>query len=311
MSVVAVVGATGFVGSACAAELAREGFRVVAVTAPRLKAASAQPRRLRAEAAELERTTRLAERLSGADIVLNAAGCARPTSGGEPELMGANALLPALIVTASARAGVRRVVHVSSAAVQGRRRVLDETGEVSPVNAYGRSKAAGEAVLLHDQDVEVVVLRATSVHGPDRAVTRRVVRLARSGLATVAAPGDDHTPQVHIDNVARAVVRLCQSTQPAPPIVLQPSEGWTTSQFLAAMGGKEPRQVPRALARRLVAATAATGRMHDSLAGQSRRLELLLFGQGQVPGWLSSGSPNTPAQAAWRRVVESACASES
>ena len=90
---------------------------------------------------------RLVDSLRG-DVAINAAGLAAPASGDAAGLRGANAVWPAVMSLACREAAVPRLVHLSSAAVQGRREPLDESTEHEPFSRYTRSKAEGEDALL-------------------------------------------------------------------------------------------------------------------------------------------------------------------
>jgi UDP-glucose 4-epimerase len=74
------------------------------------------------------------------------------------------------VLRAAAAAGVRRVVFTSSREVYGEPATLpvSESAPVSPKNAYGISKAAGEMYcrLFADAGMEVIILRLANVYGP-------------------------------------------------------------------------------------------------------------------------------------------------
>ena len=74
-----VVGATGFAGSAITARLRAEGHTVQAVSAPRLSSSARTVHHLMGRARDLESVIDyLADSFAGADVVVNAAGLARP-----------------------------------------------------------------------------------------------------------------------------------------------------------------------------------------------------------------------------------------
>jgi dTDP-4-dehydrorhamnose reductase len=229
-------------------------------------------------------TSELATLLAGCEAVVNAAGLATPTGSGD-DLFGADALLPGVL--ARAVGDSVRLVHVSSAAVQGRRPVLDETSTREPFSPYSSAKALGEELLLSQRPASTC-FRATSVHGRGRSVTASLVRLAGSPLASVAGAGDGPTPQVLVENVGDAVAYLALCEEQPPAIVLQPSEGMTTADLVRVLGGREPRRVPVRLARGLVAGGHLVGARVPAVAGMTRRVEMLWFGQRQSPGWLDA-----------------------
>ena len=286
-----VLGSGGFVGSAIVRELHRRGVRVRKIHAPRLEA---DPRATAAELAEHARrgstANELARQLKGVRIVVNAAGLASPSSPPTPELFGANALLPAVVAEAARIAGVARTIHVSSAAVQGRRRVLDETSEVEPFSPYSRSKSVGEQVLERERPAagERVIVRATSVQGEGRPTTERLRKFGSGPFASVAAPGTRPTPVSSVFALAELVVAVGAFPGPVAPIVLQPWEGLTTADVMAAASGRAPRLLPTWFCSLAVGGGYLAARIFPRLGGLIRRLELLWWGQSQVIGWAAS-----------------------
>lgn len=248
----------------------------------------------------------LTRELSGVDVLVNAAGMAEPESDEVQRLFDSNAVLAAVIAQTAAGAGVPRLIHISSAAVQGRRDPLDETDELEPLTAYGRSKAAGEMVLLQrrvDVPAELVVYRPTSVQGPSRALTRKLV--AFTSLPVVPLPGRGARPvPVCLGPAVAAVVVFLLSAPSPPAIVLQPSEGVSTRTLLDALGDN-PRYlpVPGPLARMAVGAGYRLGRRSSKIGALSRRLDLLVNGQAQDARALRSMGFEVPADPqAYRRL---------
>ena len=281
-----ILGATGFVGSAVVQAAQAAGIDIVALPAPRLTTDATTAASIASEAAAHPGLAALTAALTGASVVINAAGLAAPRSADTAALRGANALLPAFLAQACAAAGVERLVHLSSAAVQGQRDHLDETLNVSPFSAYSRSKALGEQALqVSPPGPSVVVVRATSVQGLHRPTTTALARLAASPLASVAAPGTAATPVTSVESLADFVVAVGSYPGAVPAVVLQPSEGMTVRSVLEAAGGTPivlPRQLCRVILRAGYALSSLAGeRLHGSL----RRVELMWFGQAQDPGW--------------------------
>lgn len=284
----AVLGATGFIGSALADHLREVGCPVIAIPAPRvlLDPASDSGGEVAALAEGMPETDALTLALRGASVVVNAAGLATPDGPSSAELYGANALLPAVIAKAADRADVTRVIHLSSAAVQGHRQVLDDSADVEPFSAYSRSKALGEQAFLAaaapDSTTDLLIVRATSVQGPSRGTTINLKRLARSPLASVAAPGDQPSVVSSVDGLVRFVhaVGVEQGAQRA--IQLQPWEGLSAFQVLELAGGKKPKVLPVWFCRSAVAAARTVSALIPKLRGGVRRIEVMWFGQQQV-----------------------------
>lgn len=292
-----VIGASGFVGSSIVARLAAVGIPLDAVEAPRLLTRTENPEQLIHEAKSLDGIINsLADSFAGCDVVINASGLAAPDQHDLAPLLGANALLPAVIAIAAQRTGVRRVIHLSSAAVLGPVPVLTDTPQTEPFSAYSYSKALGEEVLLKirsyleetdaEQAVEICVIRATSVQGRGRRTTEAFAKIASSPIASVAGRGDRPSPVSSNFALAQFVSQVASFKGKLPPIVLQPWEGATTSSVLKDAGRRFPLHLPEALCRVLVGAgMKVSDALGGRFAGTIRRVEVMWFGQGIDDSW--------------------------
>ncbi|MFG2988498.1 NAD-dependent epimerase/dehydratase family protein [Streptomyces sp. NPDC048257] len=143
--------------------------------------------------------------LAGVDLVVHcAAAVGDPAPGSR-----AAALMRAVNVDGTERllraAAGRPVVWVSSASVydprQGRGLVGEEHPRAGQLNAYGRTKAEGEALALA---AGAVVLRPRAVYGPgDTTLLPRLLSRVRAG--TLLLPGPDvRLSLTAVENLARA-----------------------------------------------------------------------------------------------------------
>jgi nucleoside-diphosphate-sugar epimerase len=232
----------------------------------------------------------VASALHGNDVVVNAAGLPDATAFATPELFGANALWPLVLGLASERAGVSRLVHVSTAAVQGRIRVLDDSQRYAPVTPYAEAKALGERLLIAlagASRLSITLFRPPSVHGSGRDLTRAFARWCDRFPLVVSGRGDQPVPVALIGNVAAAIVAIAAAADP-PLIVSYPSEGHTVrSLYQAFAPGRRIWSVPPGVARGVLRAAEPVGRVLPAVAAASRRPELLLLGQRQAPSWLA------------------------
>lgn len=286
-----VIGGSGFIGSALVAHLRNCGGRVQAFSAPRFELDSADrtPENIVKQASSLD-LGELVGKLQGADVVINAAGVAAPVGGADNPMYGANSLLPSVIALAAGRAGVPRVIHLSSAAVQGSRDVLDATTEVSPFSPYSHSKALGERALLQlresEESIDLVIARATSVQGLNRSTTRTLKRIARSPFSSVASPGTQPTVVSSVDGLCDFVEEAGRFSEALEVIQIQPWEGLSVRDVLELAGDKSPRILPRSVCRALIAVGKTLGYLAPRLAGLTRRVEMMWFGQVQEPAAL-------------------------
>ncbi|GAA1913577.1 NAD-dependent epimerase/dehydratase family protein [Nocardioides hwasunensis] len=295
---VALLGGSGFVGSAVAEVLDTRDCDVVRVVAPRLTTKARSIVELTAEIDRVsEAVAKLADELRGCDVVVNAAGDPDASSLEADSLFGANALLPYVVLTAAREAGVSRFVHVSSAVVQNDREVLDESESMDPFSTYSASKVAGERVIASGLGTTpaVVRYRPPSVHAPGRRVTRMIGRIASSPLSSVARPGSQATPQALLVNVADAISYLALAEHAPPPVVIHPWEGVTAGGLMEWLGGgRSPKVIPAVVARTLVRLAKTVGRIHRPTAANARRLELLWLGQRQASSWLTQDGWRPP-----------------
>ncbi|MFN2607367.1 MAG: NAD-dependent epimerase/dehydratase family protein [Acidimicrobiales bacterium] len=312
MTRIAILGASGFLGSAVSDWAGRLGADAEPLRAPRLGPSSVHPiveasdRWCRAEPAAF---AELSRRLAPFDTVVNASGIADPGSTDRAGLFAADAIQPVVVARAAAAAGVRRLVHVSTAAVQGRREPLDETPAWSPLSPYAEAKAEAERLLLVDHHgrlpPEVVVYRPTSVHGAGRAVTANLARLA-AGLPVVAVCGSGAhpVPVALVDNVAAGIVFA--ATAPAlPRLVLQPWEGLTARRLLELFGATRFLRLPEAVARPAIGVAARCVRCSPPASARLRRLELVLRGQAVRAGHLADLGFRPPVGfEGWERLAD-------
>ncbi|MGZ4238523.1 MAG: NAD-dependent epimerase/dehydratase family protein [Solirubrobacteraceae bacterium] len=176
MSRVFVTGGSGVVGRALVQRLVTGGDEVVALA--RSRPAEETVRSLGAVAVrgELFDEDALASAMAGCSVSYNVAGVNTLCVDDPGPMLRANVEGPPGVVRAAARAGVRRVVHTSSAATIG-----EPSGVVGRedtphrgwyLSTYERSKTEGERGVFEagrQTGVEVVCVNPSSVQGPGRA----------------------------------------------------------------------------------------------------------------------------------------------
>jgi UDP-glucose-4-epimerase GalE len=150
MAKILVTGGAGYIGSITAHHLMKRGFDVVVADDLSRGHEHSVPAHL-LQKVRLQDTAALTKLLQGVDAVVHfAAYIAVGESTREPELYFANNVGGSLsLFEAMARAGVKRLVFSSTAAVYGEPAVspIPETSPFAPVSPYGESKAMVEHVL--------------------------------------------------------------------------------------------------------------------------------------------------------------------
>lgn len=200
-----VTGATGFIGSRLCELLSLE-YRLPYRALVRDFSRAVRIARLDTEliAGDMLDADSLARAVDGCDAVINLAhGHDQSTE-----------KQTAHLVDACTRAGVRRLVHVSSMAVHGPSPQLPVlTEDTAPIRrwgeAYSDAKAAGEAVVTAAGKrgaLETIVLRPTIVYGPYSFFVTPIVQEARAGNVSLIDGGRGTCNAVYVDDVCEAIM---------------------------------------------------------------------------------------------------------
>lgn len=211
---VAVVGARGFIGSRLVERLAVSGMEVVPIarTGPQVRLADARD----ADA--------LTDAFEGCNTAVHAiAGDAAMITGTIPPLL-----------EAAHRAGLKRIVYISSASVHGQSPAPNTNENSALVEsqpfAYNTAKARAEAALMtFDRNVvavarfkrpEISILRPGIVYGPRARWFIEFAQEWQSGTACLVNGGAGICNACHIDNLCEAVRLALTEPQAADQIFL-------------------------------------------------------------------------------------------
>jgi dihydroflavonol-4-reductase len=177
VSRVFVTGGSGVIGTALVARLVARGDEVVALARSARSAAALKDRGaasvVHGDALDEDALTR---GMDGCELVFHLAGINSLCVEDPEPMQRLNALGPVVAVRAARRAGVRRLVHTSSAATLGE--VQGTIGnEDSPhrgwyLSTYERTKTEGERAVLAEAAAlgqDTVCVNPSSVQGPGRA----------------------------------------------------------------------------------------------------------------------------------------------
>lgn len=289
MGKLAVVGASGFVGRTVFEAASSAGHPIkpvrVRIQDPQGLAAASHPEDWHTHFSGTYEA--LLHAFRDVDAVVNAAGIADAQAPVSASLHAVNVVLPILIARAACEAGVARFLHVSSAAVQGRRDPLDEQAIWQPFSPYSQSKVGAERILLErewapavqEPAPAIVLYRATSIHGPDRPLTRSLASVALRPFVPVCHRGAVPLPVALWRNLGAGIMHAA-TTPGLSGIALQPDEGVTAAQLWRAFNSNiRLLNIPTALAQAGPAAIRNLGRRQAKAEALARRFELLLLGQ--------------------------------
>jgi len=284
--------------------LAARGDSVTALVRQREKAASLRALGGRLVAGALEDEAAVLALIDGADVVFHVAGCVAARSGGD--FLRVNRDGAARVAAAAGRAGIARLVLVSSLSVTGPSRpgqAVDEASGPGPVTSYGRSKKAGEDA-VRACGVPFTIVRPSAVYGPRDRAFLPLFRAAARGVVPLLGDGGQEITLVHASDLARALVAAATAASTRGGTYhAGHSEPVTQRALAAAVGGAVGRPVrclrlPAPLVRAILGVAAGVGRAlgRAPLLDGDKANELL------APGWVCS-SENLRRDAGWTAEI--------
>jgi nucleoside-diphosphate-sugar epimerase len=203
---IALTGATGFIGQYLLQEMPKRGYRVRALLR---RPASMPVHASSAVIGDLTRPQNMSAALEGVDAVIHSAGLAHAMSGvPEDDYRLINTEATIRLARAARRAGAKRFVFLSSIRAQcgpTADAVMTETVEPRPTDAYGHSKLAAEQGLA-ELDLDWVSLRAVLIYGPGvKGNMAQLIKLARLPLPLPLASLSARRSLLALENLCAAI----------------------------------------------------------------------------------------------------------
>ncbi|MGN3973840.1 NAD-dependent epimerase/dehydratase family protein [Tsuneonella sp. SYSU-LHT278] len=224
---VALTGATGFVGRAALEKLCGAGMQVRALarSVPRDQTAAQWIE------GDLSDIGALARLVDGAEAVLHVAGLTTARDAAAFEAVNVAGTLNA--VKAATEAGVPRFVCVSSLAARE-----------PALSAYGASKERAER-LVAASGLDWTIVRPPGVYGPWDRDYLEMFRLAKRGLVPVPPPG--RSSLIHVHDLADLLVSLVPGGEGVTHRIFEPDDGhpggWSHRELARVIGwavGRRP-----------------------------------------------------------------------
>ena len=279
---IAVTGATGFVGQMLLDRAAGENLAVRAL------ARRAQDPRPGVDwvRGDLDDKPALMRLVRGAEALIHVAGVVNTP---DPDGFERGNVTGTLNLIEAAKAtGVRRLVFVSSLSARE-----------PELSAYGASKARAEK-LVKASGLDWTIVRPPGIYGPRDSDIFEMFRMARWGLMPMPAR-EGRASYIHVDDLARLLLALIPGGEEVTHMTFEPDDGreggWSHYEFARAIGwamGRRPWVVH--LSR---ASLERAARVDGLVRGRKARLTPDRAGYMSHPDWVVSTGALVPPSI-WR-----------
>ena len=294
MAVIAVTGASGFIGMCLAKALCRDGHRVRILLRKRAQHQSFIDTNTDIIEGDLSNIDALARLVKDADAVIHCAGNVR---GRVPEDFAINA------------DGVTNLTSaIKQHSASARLLLLSSLAAKEPqLSYYAASKCNGEAVLLdHCDDINWTIFRPAAVYGPGDQELLPVFRLMTKGFALLPGAADSRVALVHIDDLVSASMLWLNSSNVRHQVFDIDdgvTAGYSWQEIASIVGEQFDRQVRLiSIPTTLLDLVAGTNRLCAALFGYQPMLTPEKLRELRHPDW-SSDSSQFQTASGWHPTV--------
>ena len=242
-----ITGASGFVGGHLAARLVHDGWQVGALVHSRELKTVAGVEQVKGD---IRDTARLQAAMSGADVLFHLASALGASRLKEREFWAVNAEGTRAAIGAARAAGVKRIVHFSSAGVLGHvadGKPASEDHPLDPRDAYDRTKLEGERIALEFAagGTDVVVIRPGWVYGPGDRRTLKLFRAVARRRVPIIGRGRTLQTPVYIDDLIEGTLLCAAKGRRGQIYNLAGPEVLTVKEIVTAIAKAAGTRAPR------------------------------------------------------------------
>ena len=287
---VAVTGATGFVGACLVRQLAEAGLEVRILTR-RMPTSLPKAARLELVLGDLDDAAALRKLVAGADALVHVAGIIKARHARDFQAVNVEGTRHVAEALTDAAPRIP-VVHVSSLAARA--------PHLSPYAASKRGSEQAMASIASRQPLTVI--RPPAVYGPGDIEILPMFRAAAAGLCPVPAASGARLSLIHVQDLATAIAAALKTPPRHPLYEIDDGHagGYSWPEIATALSQALERPVRSfRLPRPVMTVVAAAVEGHRSLGGPVTALCFDKLGELYHPDWVASG-PRLEAETSWR-----------
>jgi nucleoside-diphosphate-sugar epimerase len=242
-----ITGASGFIGTHLLNELLSQGWEVRVIIH---KHPLPPHKGLEVVSGDLADRARLEKYMTKANVVFHLASALGSSLISNGEFQTINAGGTESVLRAASEAGVRTVIHFSSAGVLGHvpeMRPVDESYPSHPLDAYDRSKLEGERIALEygRRGLDVRIIRPGWVYGPgDRRTLKLIRAVAHKRILMVSSGATLQTP-VYVDDLVKGTLQCLSKGRRAEIYHLAGPESLSVKDMIHTIAGAAGVTPPR------------------------------------------------------------------
>jgi len=242
-----VTGGSGFIGGHLIEFLVGRGFEVRTLVH---RSPLRLPVKVEAVQGDICDKGLLSKAMTGTEILFHLASALGSSLIGRREFHRINALGTECILESARSAGVRRVVHLSSAGVFGAVRKGETAAEPTPpkpITVYDRTKLMGEEAALRfaREGLDVVVVRPGWAYGPGDRRTFKLIEAVCRGRFIMATRGKGLQTPAYIDDLVKGILLAGEKGQSGAVYHLAGGEIMTVRNMLEEIAAACGRRLPR------------------------------------------------------------------
>lgn len=238
-----ITGANGFVGRHLVLALQKRGDSVRALSSPTGDTTWLREHGIAIFRGDIRRPSMLTEPLRGVDAVVHLVAETKKKWGPMQDAYAVNVTGTENVCRAAMRAGVRRLVHVSTSAIYNMNvgRPVTEDDPLEPLDdPYCLTKAQGDSLvqrMISDDHLPAIIIRLGALLGPGDSLNfGRLADRIRAGRGIIVGSGNNVIPFVYISDVVQALLLALDSEQAIGQIYnISHDQPITQKQYLSAI----------------------------------------------------------------------------